>query len=106
MQIGQGLYLGLAVLLVIPAIMVFLSLTLPHRANRWANIILAIFFFGFNLIGLPTYPSAYDRFLIVVGLLFNVLTVWYAWKWRNQEAGMRSRFANADLNERRSRSQE
>src|SRR5205807_8603388 len=37
-------------------------------------------FFGFNLIGLPRYPSAYDRFLIIVGLAFNVLTIWYAWQ--------------------------
>jgi hypothetical protein len=86
MQVSQGLYLGLAVLLVIPAVMVFLSLTLPLKADRWANIVLAIFFFAFNLIGLPTYPSAYDRFLIVVGLGFNVLTVWYAWKGAKQEA--------------------
>jgi hypothetical protein len=82
MQVSQGLYLALAAMLVIPALMVFLSLTLPFKVNRWTNIILAIFFLGFNLIGLPTYPSAYDRFLIMVGLLFNLLTVWYAWKWR------------------------
>jgi hypothetical protein len=86
MQITQGMYLGLAILLVIPAVMVFLSLTLPYKASRWANIILAIFFFGFNLIGLPTYPSAYDQFLIIVGLVFNVLMIWYAWKWPKQEA--------------------
>jgi hypothetical protein len=61
--------------------MVVLSLMLPHQANRWANIIVALFFFGFNLIGLPTYPSAYDKFLIIVGLVFNVLTAWFAWKW-------------------------
>ena len=85
MEISQGLYLGLAVLLVIPVVMVFLSLTLPYRVNRWANIILPVLFFGFNLIGLPTYPSLYDRFLIVVGLLFNLLTVWYAWRWAEQE---------------------
>ena len=85
MQISQGLYLGLAVIMVIPVIMVFLSLTLPYKANRWVNIILAIFFFGFNLVGLPTYPSVYDQFLIIVGLVFNVLTVWYAWKWSQQE---------------------
>ena len=52
---------------------------------RWISIVAALFFFLFNLVGLPTYPSAYDQFLIVVGLLFNLLTVWYAWKWRNQE---------------------
>jgi hypothetical protein len=67
--------------MVIPIVMVFLSLTLKNPANRWANIIVAIVFFTFNLIRLPTYPSAYDKFLIVVGLGFNVLTVWYAWRW-------------------------
>ena len=81
MQITQELWLGIAILMVIPIVMVFLSLTLKYPVNRWANIIVAIIFFGFNLIGLPTYPSAYDKFLIVVGLLFNVLTVWYSWKW-------------------------
>ena len=25
--------------------------------------------------------GVYDKFLIVVGLVFNALTVWYAWKW-------------------------
>ena len=71
----------MAVLMVIPILMVVLSLTLSYPVNRWVNIIVAIFFFVFNLIGLPTYPSAYDKFLIIVGLVFNVLTVWYAWNW-------------------------
>ena len=84
MQVTQGMFLGMAVLIVIPIVMVFLSLTLPYPVNRWANIIVAIIFFGINLIGLPRYPSAYDKFLIIVGLVFNVLTVWYAWKWPKQ----------------------
>ena len=77
----QGMWLGIAMLMLIPILMVVLSVILPQPINRWANIIVAIFFFLFNLVGLPTYPSAYDRFLIVVGLVFNVLTVWFAWKW-------------------------
>jgi hypothetical protein len=80
-QISQKMYLGMAILMVIPIVMVFLSLTLKYPLNRWTNIIVAIFFFVFNIIGLPTYPGAYDKFLIIVGLVFNVLTVWYAWKW-------------------------
>ena len=80
-KVTQIMWLGIAVLMTIPIVMVFLSLTLKNPANRWANIIVATVFFGFNLIGLPTYPSAYDKLLIVVGLAFNVLTVWYAWKW-------------------------
>jgi Family of unknown function (DUF6326) len=80
-RISQSMYLGMAVLMVIPIAMVILSLVLKQPVNRWANIIAAIFFFIFNLIGLPTYPTAYDKFLIIVGLVFNILTVWYAWKW-------------------------
>ena len=85
LQISQELMLGMAALLVIPAVMVFLSVTLKFSLNRWINIIFAIFFFGFNLVGLPTYASAYDQFLIIVGLIFNVLTVWFAWRWHKQE---------------------
>jgi hypothetical protein len=81
MDISPGFYLGMAVLFVLPIVMGFLSLTLPYPVNRWANIILAILLFAINLIGLPTYPSLYDKFLIIVGLVFNGLTVWYAWKW-------------------------
>ena len=81
MKMTQPMMLGIAVLMVIPIVMVFLTLILGYPANRWANIIVAVFFFLFNLVGLPTYPSAYDRFLIAVSLVFNSLTVWYAWKW-------------------------
>jgi hypothetical protein len=80
MKITQGMWLGIAMLMVMPIVMVFLSLTLRQPVNRWTNLIVALFFFIFNLVGLPTYPSAYDKFLIIVGLVFNVLTIWYAWK--------------------------
>lgn len=80
-KISQGMWLGIAALMVIPIIMIFLSITLKQPVNRWVNIIVAAFFFIFNIIGLPTYPSAYDKFLIVVGLVFNVITVWSAWNW-------------------------
>jgi len=70
-----------AIWMTIPVVMLFLSLTLKYKANRWVNIIVAIFFVILNLVGLPSYPWGYDRFLIIVGLVFNVLIVWYAWKW-------------------------
>jgi hypothetical protein len=64
-----------------PVVMVILSLTLNYPANRWANIIIGIFYTGYSLIGLPRYPSAYDRFLIFASVVFTALIVWYAWKW-------------------------
>ena len=79
--LGQGMWLGIAALMVIPIVMGVLSLILNQPVNRWANIIVAIFFFLFNLVGLPTYAGAYDKLLIVVGLVFNVLIVWHAWQW-------------------------
>ena len=81
MKLTQPMLLGIAILMVIPIIMVFLTLVLGYPANRWVNIIAVEFFFLFNIIGLPTYPSAYDKFLIAVSLVFNVLTAWYAWNW-------------------------
>ena len=77
----QGMGLGIAALMVIPIIMVVLSLTLPHNINRWANIIMAAFWFLFNLVGLPTYRGHYDKFLLAVSMIFNLVTIWYAWKW-------------------------
>jgi hypothetical protein len=81
-QVSQGMFLGMAVLFTLPILMVFLTLTLPQDINRWANIGLSALFFFINAIGLPTYPSLYDQFLIVVGLILNVMTIWYAWRWR------------------------
>jgi hypothetical protein len=78
---NQTMWLGIAVLMLTPILMVVLSVMLPQPVNRLTNIIVAAFFFLFNLVGLPTYPSAYDKFLIIVGLVFNAITVWLAWQW-------------------------
>ena len=80
-KMTQKMLLGMAMLMLIPIVMVVLSLTLQYPVNQWVNIIAAIGLFVFNLVGLPTYPSAYDKFLIVVGLVFNAMTIWYAWTW-------------------------
>lgn len=70
-----------ALLMLLPILMVFLTLVLPQPVNRWANILVAGFFILFNLVGLPTYPSLYDKFLLVVSMGFNGATIWYAWHW-------------------------
>jgi hypothetical protein len=77
----QGMALGIAVLMVTPILMVVLSLVLPQNINRWANIIVAALWFLFNLLGLPTYKGHYDKFLLVVSMVFNGVTIWYAWNW-------------------------
>jgi hypothetical protein len=75
------LWMMSAITMTIPVIMIILSLILPQNVNRWANITVAIFFFGYSLLGIGRYPGAYDKFLLAVSMVANVLTVWYAWKW-------------------------
>jgi hypothetical protein len=76
----QAMWIGAALVMLIPIVMVVLSLTLGYPAIRWVNIVVAILLVIFNLFGLP-YPSAYDNFLVVVSFVFNGLIVWYAWTW-------------------------
>jgi len=85
MQGTQAIWIAAATLMLIPIVMVILSLTLKYPVIRWVTIVAASILFAVNLVGLPTYASLYDQYLIVVGLVFNVLTVWYAWKWPKQD---------------------
>jgi hypothetical protein len=70
----------------IPSIVVFLSLALKAKANRWANIILGIVHIG---ILLSTFfvgeISALYAFYAVLEFLLIVLIVWHAWKWPRLE---------------------
>jgi hypothetical protein len=81
MNFNQFAWLGIAVLMLTPILMVFLNLVLPQSVSRWVNIVVAVFFLLFNLIGLPTYPSLYDKFLLAVSMGFNGVTIWYAYNW-------------------------
>ena len=79
-QATQGMWLGIAIIMLVPILMVVLTLIIPYPAIRWINIIVAIIVIIFNLFGLP-YKGAYDNFLIIVSFVFNGLTIWYAWRW-------------------------
>lgn len=82
MRMTQAMWVGVAVLMLVPIVMVLLSLTLDPPVNRWANIVAAALLFVFNLVGLPTYVGMYDKFLIAVGLVMNAATIWLAWNWQ------------------------
>ncbi len=82
MQITHELLLFMAILMIIPPIMVFLSVTLKDSVNRWANIILGIVFVGFGLFEMSAAKYAYAIISVIVGLVFSALIVWYAYKWK------------------------
>jgi len=83
MKVGPELLLILAIGLLVPLVMAFLSLTLKNATNRWANIIVGIVWTGLSLTDLPTYlaePSAYAILMWLSGVAATALIVWYAWK--------------------------
>jgi len=47
--VTQGMWLGIAGLMLIPIVMIVLTLTLPYPTIRWANIIAALSLVVFNL---------------------------------------------------------
>ena len=82
MKVGPDLLLFLAIALLVPLVMAFLSLTLKDSTNRWVNIIVAIVWLGLGLTSLPKYvekPSAYAILMWVASGVALVLIVWYAW---------------------------
>ena len=86
MQITQLFLVGSAIFMLPPIVMIFLSLTLKAKVNRWANIIVGIVY---TIIALMTIYSASSAGYLVYGSVEAVLTaliVWYAWKWPKQEA--------------------
>lgn len=85
-RMTQAVLLGSAVLMAIPSVMVFLSLALKAKANRWANVILGIVHIGI-LAGtfFVGEISALYAFYAVVEFLLIVLIVWHARKWPKPE---------------------
>ena len=78
----QELLLGMAILMGIPIFMIFLSLTLKARVNRWVNIIIGIVQ-GITLgstfwVGEIT---AYYAIIAISEALIIALIVGHSWKW-------------------------
>jgi hypothetical protein len=83
--VTQGSLLVFSILMMIPAVMVFLSLALKPAVSRWANIILGVLYTTVNISNLIGETWVYYMFFGVVEIVLTFLIVWYAWKWRNPE---------------------
>ena len=86
--VTNEMLLVLSIILAVPIFMSFLSLTLKDKANRWANLIIGVFFVVWELVFLIfvyLQDPAYEIFWGIAYLVFAALVVWYAWKWPKQE---------------------
>src|SRR5687767_12124279 len=82
--VTQGSLLTASILMIIPAVMVFLSLTLRPKVNRRANVTLGILYTLVNISNLIGETWAYYIFFGIIEIVLTLLIVWYAWKWTNR----------------------
>ena len=88
-QISQTFLFSMALMMAIPIFMVFLSLTLKAKVNRWVNIILGVFHAGVMLtvtLLVPGETWAYYALYMIFEAVFIALIIGHAWKWPKQEA--------------------
>ena len=81
MPITPVLLLSFMILMTIPSLMVFLSLILKAKANRWTNIIVGMVQLVLVLASGFGDPNIYFVFASGVETVILLLIVWYAWKW-------------------------
>jgi hypothetical protein len=80
---SQGSLLGVAILISVPAVLIFLSLALPPKLTRWINIVVGTLLTAIVLITIPG-SWAYYIFLSIIEVVLQVVAVWYAWHWPKQ----------------------
>jgi hypothetical protein len=80
-DITQGFLLTALVSVTIPALMIFVSVALPARVNRWVNIIIAAMYIPYTLFNLAGEAWMHMVFGAVVEVVILCLIIRYAWKW-------------------------
>ena len=85
--VTQGSLLTASILMIIPAVMVFLSMALKPAVNRWANITLGVLYTLVNISNLIGETWVYYIFFGIVEIVLTLLIIWHAWKWPKPEDG-------------------
>ena len=83
-DISQGFLLTALALTTIPALMIFLSIALPAKVNRWTNITVAAVYTPYTLFNLTGEFWMYLLYGAVLEVIMLSLIIGYAWKWPQQ----------------------
>ncbi len=81
----QGSLFAAAALMLVPALMVALSVTLKPRVNRWTNVVVGVLYTFVNIGNLLGEPWAYYVLFVSAELVLTCLITWFAWKWTDPE---------------------
>lgn len=87
-QITQIFLLSAALIIEIPIMMIVLARVLKYRVNRWVNIIAGVLMVVIQVgsMGFGTASTLVYVCYSTLEIVFNLLIVWLAWKWRNPES--------------------
>lgn len=80
-DITQGFLLATLISISIPAMMIFLSVTLPAKVNRWTNIFFATMYIPYSLFNLAGEAWIHMVFGAIVEVVILCQIIRYAWKW-------------------------
>jgi Family of unknown function (DUF6326) len=87
-EITQVFLVVALAIVTIPALMICLSVSLPAKANRWTNIIIAVINIPLILFNLAGVAWIHMVFGAIVEVLLLSLIIRYAWKWPRAEASI------------------
>jgi hypothetical protein len=86
-KVTQNVLIGNAVLMVIPGVMGFLSLTVPYPMIRWVNLFVCVVY-GVQILMAYAYYLTYKiqtwryyNVLKVAEVILYALIIWYNWNW-------------------------
>ncbi len=83
-KITQVFLLGASVYIAIASLMVFLSLVLRPKVNRWTNIVLPILYIVSVVASVIGETWAYFIFLSIAEIALLLLIIRYAWTWPSE----------------------
>ena len=70
-----------ALLMAMPSVMIFFTLVLKPKVNRWLNIILSMLYIIILIATNLAETWVFYLFLTVIEILISMAVIWYAWKW-------------------------
>jgi hypothetical protein len=85
-EITQVFLFVVSLYIAIASVMVFLTLVLRPRVNRWTNIVLPILYVLSIAASAIGETEAYFVFLSIAEIALLLLIIWYAWTWPRLEA--------------------
>ena len=80
-QVTQGVLIGTSLMMAIPSLMIFLSITLAPRPSRWLNLVFGTLYTALMVMLAIQADWYFYRGFAGLEAVLTALAVWYAWRW-------------------------